>query len=157
MIKLKADKMQVNTCYHWVQNPLPSYLQCENIKFKMYKTVVLYGCETWYHILNTEHGIRVFENRVLRIFGPKRNEVVGGWKKLCNEELHSMYSSPNVTRMIKSRRMRWAGHVAHTKEKRNSYSDSLIKPDGKRPMGRSRCRWENNINMDIMIGWYGLD
>jgi hypothetical protein len=122
-----------------------------------YTKLVFYGCETWYIILNKEHGMRVFENRVLRIFGPKRNEAVRGWKKLCNEELHSMYSSPNVIRMIKSRRMRWAGHVTHMKEKRNAYSDFLIKPDGKRAMGRSRCRWENNIKMDTMIGWYGLD
>jgi hypothetical protein len=74
--------------------------------------VVLYECETWYLILREEHTLRVFENRVLRrIFGPKRDEVTGGWGKLHNEELHNMYS-PNIIRMIKSRRMRWRGHVA---------------------------------------------
>jgi hypothetical protein len=83
---------------------------------RIYKTiilpVVLYGCETWSLTLREEHGLRVFENRVLRIFGPKRDEVTGGWRKLYNEELHNLYSSPSIIRMIKSRRMRLAGHVA---------------------------------------------
>jgi hypothetical protein len=75
--------------------------------------VVLYGCETWFLILREEHKLRVFENRVLRrIFGPKRDEVTGGWRKLHNEELHNLYSSQNIIRMIKSRRMRWTGYVA---------------------------------------------
>jgi hypothetical protein len=75
--------------------------------------VVLYGCETWSRTLREEHRLRVFENRVLmRIFGPKRDEVTGGWRKLHNEELHYLYSSPSIIRIIKSRRMRWAGHVA---------------------------------------------
>jgi hypothetical protein len=74
---------------------------------------VLYGCETWSLTLREEHRLRVFENRVLRrIFGPKRDEVTGGWRKLHNEELHNLYSSPSIIRMIKSRRMSWAGHVA---------------------------------------------
>jgi hypothetical protein len=74
--------------------------------------VVLYVCETWSLTLREEHRLRVFENRVLRIFGPKRDEVTGGWRKLHNEELHNLYSSPSTIRMIKSRKMRWAGHVA---------------------------------------------
>jgi hypothetical protein len=75
--------------------------------------VVLYGYETWSLTLREKHRLRVFENRVLRrIFGPKRNEVTGGWRKLHNEELHNLYSSSSIIRMIKSRRMRWAGHVA---------------------------------------------
>jgi hypothetical protein len=75
--------------------------------------VFLHGCETWSLILREEHRLKVFENRVLRrIFGPKRDEVTGGWRKLHNEELHNLYSSPSIIRMIKSRRMRWAGHVA---------------------------------------------
>jgi hypothetical protein len=82
-----------------------------------YKTiilpVVLYGCETWSLRLREEHRLRVFENRVLRrIFGPKGDEVTGGWRKLHNEKLHNLYSSPGIIRMINSRRMRWAGHVA---------------------------------------------
>jgi hypothetical protein len=106
-----------NACYHSIQNLLPSRLLSKNIKIKIYKTVillvVLYGCETWSLTLREEHRLRVFENRVLRrIFGPKRNEVTGGWGKLHNEELHKLYSSPSIIRMIKSRRMRWAGHIA---------------------------------------------
>jgi hypothetical protein len=75
--------------------------------------VVLYGYKTWYLTLREEHRLRVFENKVLRrIFGPQRDEVVGGWRKLHNEELHNLYSSPSKIRMIQSRRMRWAGHLA---------------------------------------------
>jgi hypothetical protein len=76
-------------------------------------SVVLYGCETWSLTLREEHRLRVFENRMLRrIFGPKRDEVMGEWRKLHNKELHDLYSSPSIIRIIKSRRMRWAGHVA---------------------------------------------
>jgi hypothetical protein len=81
--------------------------------------VVLYGCETWSLTLWEEHRLRVFENRVLRrIFGPKRDEVAGGWRKLRNEELHNLYSSPSIIRMIKSRRMRWTGHAERMERKR---------------------------------------
>jgi hypothetical protein len=84
---------------------------------RIYKTiilpVILYGCETWFLTLREEHRLKVFENKVLRrIFGPKSNEVTGGWRKLHNEELRDFYSSPSIIRIIKSRRMRWAGHVA---------------------------------------------
>jgi hypothetical protein len=83
----------------------------------------------------------VFENRVLRrIFGPKRDEVTGGWRKLRNKELHDLYSSPSIIRKINSRRMGWAGHVARTGEKRNAYRILVGKPEGKRPMGRPRRR-----------------
>jgi hypothetical protein len=97
----------------------------------------------------------VFANRVLRrIFGPKRDEVTGGWRKLHNEELHNLYSSPSIIIMIKSRRMRWAGHVARTGEKRNAYRILVGTPEGKRPLGRSRRRWVDNIKMDLReIGW----
>jgi hypothetical protein len=92
----------------------------------------------------------VFENRVMRrIFGLKRNEVTGGWRKLHNEELHKLYSSPSVIRMIKSRRMRWAGHVAWMGEKRNAYRILAGKPEGKRPLGRPRRMWANNIKIDL--------
>ena len=92
-----------------------------NLKIEIYRTiilpVVLYGCETWSLTLKEEHRLRVFENRVLRrIFGPKRNGVTGQWRKLHNEELSDLYSSPNIVRVIKSRRMRWAGHVARMEE-----------------------------------------
>jgi hypothetical protein len=101
----------------------------------------------------------VFENRVLRrIFGPKRDEVIGDWKKLHNEELHSFYSSPSIIRVIKSRRMRWAGLVARMGEKRNAYRILLGKPEGKRPLGRPRRRWVDNVNMDLReIGWDDVD
>jgi hypothetical protein len=124
--------------------------------------MVLYGFETWPFTLKEEYKLRVFENRVQkRIFGPKRDEVTGEWRKLHNEELHNLYSSPSIIRIIKSKRMRWLGHVAQMGggEKRNMYRLLVGKPEGKRPLGRPRCRWIDNIKMDILdrIGWYGLD
>jgi hypothetical protein len=99
----------------------------------------------------------MFENRVLRgIFGPKRDEVTGEWRKLHNEELHDLYSSPNIIRIIKSRRMRWAGHVARMGEKRNAYRLLVGKPEGKRLLGRPRRRWVDNIRMDGDVDWIGL-
>jgi hypothetical protein len=92
----------------------------------------------------------VFENRVLRrIFGPKRHGLKGGWRKLHNKELHNLYSSPSIIRIIKSRRMRWAGHVARIGEKRNVYRLLVGKPEGKRPLGRPRRMWIDNIKMDL--------
>jgi hypothetical protein len=101
----------------------------------------------------------VFENKVLRtIFGPKRDEVTGGWKKLHNEELRDLYSSPSIVRIIKSKRMRWAGHVARMAEKRNAYRLLVGKPEGKRPQGRPRRRWVDNIKVNLLeIGWSGVD
>jgi hypothetical protein len=97
----------------------------------------------------------VFENRVLgRIFGPKRDEVTGEWRKLHSGELHNLYSSPDIIRHIKSRRMRWAGHVARRGEGRNVYMVLVGNPEGKRPLGRLRRRWEDRIRMDLReIGW----
>jgi hypothetical protein len=103
--------------------------------------VVLYGCETWSLTLREERRLRVFENRVLRrIFGPKRDEVTGEWRKLYDEELHGIYCSSNMVRVIKSRTMRWAGHVARMGEGRGMYRVLVGKPEGKRPLGRPRCR-----------------
>jgi hypothetical protein len=101
----------------------------------------------------------VFENRVLRrIFGAKRDEVTGEWRKLHNGELHILYSSPDIIRQIKSRRMRWAGHVACTGEERNVYRVLVGKPEGKRPLGRPRRRWKDGISIDIReIGRRGVD
>jgi hypothetical protein len=100
-----------------------------------FSPVVLYGCETWSMTLREEHGQRVFENRVLRrIFGPKRDDVTGDWRKLHYEELHNLSSSPNIIRMIKSGRMRWAGYVARMGKTRNVYRILVGKPEGKRPL-----------------------
>jgi hypothetical protein len=102
---------------------------------------MLYGCETWYVTLREEHRLRVFENRVLRmIFGPKREEDES-WRKLHNDELRSLYSSPNVFRVIKSRRLRWAGHVARMGQERGVYTVLVGRPEGERPLGRPRRRW----------------
>jgi hypothetical protein len=92
----------------------------------------------------------VFENRVLRgIFGPKRDEVTGEWRKLHNEELHNLYSSPDIIRQVKSRRMGWAGHVARMGEDRKVYKVLVGKPEEKRPLGTPRRRWEDGIRMDL--------
>jgi hypothetical protein len=101
----------------------------------------------------------VFENRVLRrIFGPKRDEVKGEWRKLHNEELRDLYSSPSIIRIIKSRRMRWADHVARMGEKGNAYRLLVGKPEGKKPLGRPRSRWVDNIRMDLgEVGWGDMD
>ena len=112
--------------------------------------VVFYGCETWSFTVRDERRLRAFENRVLRrIFGPKWEEVRGEWGKLHNEELHGFYSSPNIVRVIKSRRMRWAEHVAHMGERRGVYRVLVGKLEGKRPFGRLRPRWEYNIKLDL--------
>jgi len=99
--------------------------------------------------LRDERKLRVFENMVLRkIFGPRRDEVTGEWRRLHNEELNDLYSSPNIVRVIKSRRMLLAGHVAHMGEERGVYR-VLGKPEGRRPLGRPRHRWVDNITMDL--------
>ncbi|KAJ4435467.1 hypothetical protein ANN_18083 [Periplaneta americana] len=143
-----------NACYYSVENLLSSSLLSKNLKIRIYKTVilpvVLYGCETWTLTLREEHRLRVFENKVLRkIFGAKRDEVTGEWRKLHNTELHALYSSPDILRNIKSRRLRWAGHVARMGEFRNAYRVLVGRPEGKRLLGRPRRRWEDNIKMDL--------
>jgi hypothetical protein len=101
----------------------------------------------------------VFENRVLRrIVGPRRDEMTEDWKKLHNEELHNLYSSPNIIRMIKLRRMKCAGHVARMGETRNAYRILVGEAEGKRPLAISRRRWVDNIKMDLReTGWDGMD
>jgi hypothetical protein len=119
----------------------------------------LYGFQTWSVTLREEHRLRVFGNRVLRgIFGPKRGEITGDWRKLHSGELHNLYSSPDIIRQIKSRRMRWAGHVARMGEGRNLYRVLFGKPEGKRSLGRPRRRWEDRIKIDHReIGWGGVE
>ena len=114
-------------------------------------------------VKNWERELRVFENMVLRrIFGPRRDEVTGEWRRLYNEDLNDLYSSPNIVRVIKSRRMRWAGHVARIDEERGAYRVLVGKPEGKRPLGRPRRRWVDNIRMDLQevgceyVDWIGL-
>jgi hypothetical protein len=129
----------------------------------IYKTiilpVVLYGCETWSLTLREEHRLRLFQNRVLRrIFGPKRDEVTGEWRTLHNKELHDLHSSPSIIIIIRSRRMRWEGHVARMGEKWNAYRLLVWKPEEKRPLGRKRRRWVDNIRVDLgEVGWGDVD
>jgi hypothetical protein len=115
----------------------------------------LYGYETWSLTLREGHKFNVFENRVLRIFGP---EVVGDWRRLHNEELHNLYASPHITRVIKSRRMKWIWDVAHMGEMRSTCRIVIGKPEGKKSLTRPRRRSEDNIRMDHRgISWEVAD
>jgi hypothetical protein len=142
-----------NACYYSVQILLYSRLTSKNLKIIIYKTVifpvVLYGCETWSLTFREEHRLRVSENTVLRKISGSKREEDGSWRKLYNDELHSLYSSLNIVRVIKSRRMSWAGHVARMGEGRGVYRVLAGRPGGKRPLGRSRRRWGDNIKMDL--------
>jgi len=142
-------------------------LLSRKLKIKICRTitfpVVLYGYENWSLTLREERKLRAFENMVLRrIFGPRRDEVTGESRRLHNEELSDLYSSPNIVRVIKSRRMKWAGHVARIGEERGAYRVLVGKPEGKRPLGRPRRRWVDNIRMDLQevgygsVDWIGL-
>jgi hypothetical protein len=104
-------------------------------------------------------NIGIYKNRVLRrIFGQKRDEVTGEWRKLHNAELRDLNSSPSIMRIIKSRRMRWSGHVARMGRKRNAYRLLVGKPEGKRQLGRPRRRWVDNVRMDLgEVGWGDVD
>jgi hypothetical protein len=134
MEEMKSGLKSGNACYHSVQDILSSSLLSKNTKIKIYRTiilpVVLYWCETWSLTLREEHRLRVFENRVLRrIFGPKRDEVTGDWRRQHNEVLNDLYSSPTTIRVIKSKRMRWAGHVARMGEGRGAYRILMGRPE----------------------------
>jgi len=126
--------------------------------------VVIFGLlKESFLILREERKLRMFENRVLRrIFGPRRVEATGEWRRLHNEELNDWYCSPNIVRVIKSRRMRWAGHVARMGEERVVYRVLVGKPKGRRPLGRPRRRWVDNIRTDLQevgcgyMDWIGL-
>jgi len=150
---LSIIRCRMLAIYHSVQNLLSSSLLSKNLKIKICSTiilpVVLYGCETWSLTLREEQRLRVFENRVLRrIFGPKKYEVTGEWRKL-----------PNILGVIKSRRMRWAGHVARVGNRRGVYRVLVGKPEEKGPFGRPRRRWEDNIKISSgsRMWGYGLD
>jgi hypothetical protein len=129
-------------------------LLSKNLKSEIYITIILpfvvYGCETWSLTLREERRLRVFENGMLnRISERKRDEVTEEWRKLHNEELNDMYSSPNTFRIIKSRRMRWAEHVAFMGEKRGVYRVLVGKTEGKRPLWRPRSKWDDNTKTDL--------
>ncbi|KAJ4439547.1 hypothetical protein ANN_07671 [Periplaneta americana] len=152
-----------NACYYSVEKLLSSSLLSKNLKVRIYKTVilpvVLYGYEAWTLTLREEQRLRVFENKVLgKIFGAKRDEVTREWRKLHNAELHALFSSPDIIRNIKFRRLRWALHVARMGESRNAYGVLVGRSEGKIPLGRPRRRWEDNIKMDLReVGYDGRD
>jgi hypothetical protein len=154
--EIKSRLNSGNACSHSVQNLLSSRLLSKNIKIIV--PAVLCGCKTWSLTPMEEHRLRVFENRVLRrIFGPKRYEVTGEWRKLHSEELHNLYLSPDIIRQVNSRRMGWARHVARMGEERKMYKVLVGKPEGKRPPGKPRRRWKDEIRMDLReIGLGGV-
>jgi hypothetical protein len=157
--EIKSRFKSGNACYHSVQNLLPSRLLPKNTKIRVYRTiiltVVLYGCEAWSLTRREEQRLRVFETRVLRrIFGPKRDKVTGKCRRLHNEDLNDLHSSPNNIRLIKLRRVRWAGHVARMGEKGGASRILVGRPEGRPPLGRPRHCWEDNIKMDLKeVGW----
>ena len=146
-----------------MQNLLSSILLSKNVKIKIHRTIILpiilNGCETWSLRLREERRLRVFENRVLRrLFGPRKDDVTGERRKLHNEDLNDLYCSTNIIRVIKSRRMRWAEHVARMGDRRGVYRFLVGKHEGKRPLGRPRRRWEDNIKMELQeVGCGGMD
>jgi hypothetical protein len=122
----------------------------KNVKIRIYKAI-MYGCEIWSLTLREEHKLKVFENRMLRIFGTKSNGIEGGWRKVHNDEFHDLYSSPSIIRIIKLWLMSCSGHVARMGEKRNEYKFLVGMPEGKMPLGRPRCRSADNIKMDGVV------
>jgi hypothetical protein len=150
--KIKRKLNSGNTCCYSVKNLLFSHLVK---KYKrIYKTIimflVLHGCETSSLAIREEHILRVFESRVLRrIFGPRSYEVMRCWRNLHNKELCDLYSSSSIVKMMKLMRMRWVGHLAQTEDKRNMYRSLVGKPEGRVPLGRPRCRWVDNTDMDV--------
>ena len=161
--EIKSRLKSGNVCHHSVRNLLSSSLLSKNLITKIYRNIilpdVLYECETWSLTLREEHRLRVFEKRVLRrIFGHKMDEVTKEWRKLHNEELNVLYFLLNIVWVIKSRGMRWAGHVARIGEERVVYRVLVGKPGGKRPLGRPSHRWGDNIKMDLQeVRFGGMD
>jgi len=138
MMYVKADSTRINNMKFIIQ----IYIVPPNKQF-----FYLYHFNSTYF---TERKLRMFENMVVRrTFGPRRDEVTAEWKRLHNEELNDLYSSSNIVRVIKSRRMRWTGHVACMGEERGVYRVLVGKPEGRRPLGRPRRRWVDNIRMDL--------
>src|SRR5215469_12774855 len=147
--EIKSRLKLGNACYYSVQNLLSSSLLSKTLKIKIYRTIilpgVLYGCETWSLTKREECRLSVFENRVLRrVFGPKRDEVTGKWRKSHNEELRDLYSLPNIVRVVKSRRMEMGGACGAYRGGGGVHRVLVGKPERKRPLGRPRRRWEDN-------------
>ena len=161
--EIKSRLKSGNACSHSVQNLLYSRFQSKILKIKVCRNiilpVVLYECETESLTMKKERRLRVSENRVLRrIFGSRRDEVTGEWRKLHNEELNDLYPSQNIVRVIKSRRIRWAGHVVRMGERGGVYRFLVGKPERMRPLVRPRRRWEDNIKMYLQeVGCGGMD
>jgi hypothetical protein len=125
---------------------------------KLHCSTFLLHIHRCYNIISHLHALYYLHRVLRRIFRPKRDEVTGDWRKLYNEELHNVYSSPNIIRMNKSRRIGWAGHVARMGETRNAYRMLVGKPEGKRPLGRPTRRWVNNIKINLKeIRWDDMD
>jgi len=160
--EIKSRLRSGNASYHSVQNLLSSRLLSKNLKIKIHSPVilpvVLYGCETWSLTLREERKVMFLR----RIFGPRRDDVTGAWMRLHKKEVNDLYSSPNIMRVIKSRIMRWAGLVARMGEERAVYRVLVGKPEGRRPLGKPRRRWVDNIRMDLQevgcvyMDWIGL-
>jgi len=158
--EIKRGLKSGNACYHLVLNLLSSSLLFKNIKIKIYGTiilpVVLYGCETWWLTMRGECRLGVSENSVLRtIFGPKRDAVKWECRRLHTEELNDLYFSPIIIQAIKLRRTIWVGHVACKGERRGAYRIVVGKPEEQTPLGKPRCRWEDNIKKDLQGAKWG--
>ena len=142
--EIKCRNKAGNSCYYSVQTLLSSRLLSKNLKIKIYKTIILTVVLTWSLRLRDESRLRVFENRILRLIHKPKRDDNGEWRRLHNEE-----RSPNIVRVIKSRSLRWAGHVARMEESGNAFNILSGTPTGKRSLGRPRLRWEDNITMDL--------
>ena len=149
---------KMNACFRPVENLLSSGLLSKTIRNYNF-ACFFYGCETWSPTLREERRLSVFKNRVLRIiFGPNSDKVTKEWRKLHNEELYDLNISPRIFWRIKSRRMRWAGHVTRMGERRSEFRVLVGKPEVKRPLRKSRRRWEYNIKMHLQeVGCGGID
>jgi len=149
---LKSRLNSANAFYHSFQNVLSSCLLSKNLNIQLHKTmllpVVLCAVKVDLLHLGRTQTEGVWEQVLRRILGPKREEVVGGWRRLHNEELHNLYASPNIIRVIKSKRMRWLGHVACMRQTRNAYNVLVEKTWREETTRKSRRRWEDNIKMD---------
>jgi hypothetical protein len=150
--EIKSRLKSENACCHSALNLLSSSFISKSVKINTYRNIilpaVLYGCETWSLTVEKEGRLRGFENRVLRrIFRPKRNEVTGEWKRLHNKELYGLYSSPDIIRGIKSRRMIWAEHVTRMGERRGAYKVLVGKTKRSRSIRRPRCKREHNYKL----------